>query len=309
MAKEAKLKVKNPKKMIITIVVILLIGIIAFNIKNNTIKKKDKLSIIINNQDITSKLENEAIIKENIEYLSLNDTNKFLQSKSYQEEKYTIITTNSKIIAFELESKKIEINGSTIEIKGTPFKNEKDIVYLPISELKSAYDIDFTYSEEYKNIVIDSLTKKKEKARLTKNTMIKEEKSIFSASIENVKRGDWITYISEENGWAKVKTENGNIGYTKRKNLTNFEVEREEIKEQENNAKTIEHEKDITNKNISNYKNRRTLIDEILIEAVEKHKKVIKITYKKDIKTEQYKRLKKEATTVLKECGITLVFE
>ena len=129
---------------------------------------------------------------------------------------------------------------------------------------------------------------------------------IFSKRIENITKGNWVVFVSEENGWAKVRSQNGNIGYIKKKNLTNFITEREEFKQEEKTAQTIELEKDISKENISKYEDRKKVIEDILLQAVNKKNNVIKIIYNNDKESEEFKKFIIEASAIFKECGIAL---
>ena len=305
--KKKKIKVKNPKRpLILILLIIILLAIVVIN--NNSIKNKKENSIIVNNEDVTNKLENEIIINDNIVYLSINDIKKCLDPNIYQEDKKIITSSDKKIAVIELDSDNIEINGSTVQIKGQVFQTEQETIYLPISELQNVYDIELEYIEEYKNIVIDELSKRLEKAYVTKNLLIKEERKNFSSNIEKVNKGNWVVYVSEEKGWAKVRTQNGNLGYVKKKNLTNFVIQREELEQENKNWEDASYEKNITKSNIKKYEDRKKVIEQILQEAVKQNERIVKITYEKDAEAEEFSRFKIEATAILKECGITVVF-
>lgn len=307
--KKIKLRVKDPKRLAtFVLIIILIIAIIITN--KNKIKKKENMSLLINNENVTQQLENEIIIRDNIQYLSINDVKKCLDENIYQEDEIILTGSNKKIAAIELDKSEIEINGSTIEMKGQAFKSEQGTIYLPISEMQNVYDIEFSYIEEYKNIIIDSYSKRKETADLKKTVFLKEKMSGNSANLEKLQKGDWVVYISEQNDWAKVRTQNGNVGFVNKNVLTNFVVEREEMQESEKvSSDTSYYEKDITKKNIEKYKNRKSVIEEILTETINKKKQAVKIIYKNSKDTDRFKRFEIEATAFLKECGISVVFE
>ena len=306
--KKYKLKIKEPKKLMLFFVILLILVVIIIT-KNNTIKKKENLSLIINNNDVTQELKNEIIIKDEIEYLSFDDIKKCIDSNIYQEDEKILTGSVKKIALLELNKNEIEINGSTIKIRGQAFKTEQNTIYLPITELQAVYDIEISYIPEYKNIVLDSYSKKRETAKVNKNVFVKEEAKNGAANIEKLKKDDVVIFVSEENGWAKIRTQNGNLGFIKRNRLKDFEVQREEMQEEIKEVNNISLNKDISNKNIKKYENRKEVIEEILIQAVNKKQNAIKIIYKKDKDTEAFIRFKLEATAMLKECGITVVFE
>ena len=93
--------------------------------------------------------------------------------------------------------------------------------------------------------------------------------------------------------------------------MDNFVTEREDF-ETEKTEKFDESKvfkKDITNKNIEKYSDREKLIEEIISEAIEKEKNIVKITYKKEKNEESFRKFKIEAVAILKECGITILLE
>ena len=305
--KRIKLKIKDPKKLLIffSIIIILFLCMITKNKEN--IKQKDYISLIVNNEDITSTLENEIIIKEGIEYLSFEDIKNNIDKNIYQEDENIITTSDRKVSVLQLNKNKIEINGSSIKIEGSAFKTEKGTIYLPISQMQNCYDIEFSYNVEYSNIVINSYSKKVEKATLKKDSSIKEKMNNSSDTLEKLKKDEVVVFVKEEKGWAKVRTANGNLGYVKKKLLKDFVVEREELN-QEEITEEPSYKKDISESNIKKYKNRKKIIEKIIEEVVKKKYNSIKIIYK-NTEVEAFKKFELEASAMLRECGVTPVFE
>lgn len=306
--KKFKIKIKNPKRLLIFIGIIIILFLIIFANKKENIKQKDYISLIINNQDVTSKLQNEIIIKDNLQYLSFEDIKNCIDENIYQEGDNVITISDRKVTYLQLNKNKLEINGSTIQIAGQMFKNEQGKIYLPISQMQNSYDIEFLYNTEYKNIVIDNFSSKIEKATIKKDISLKEEMNNSSATLEKLKKDDVVVFVSEENGWAKIRTSNGNIGFIKKKFLKDFVIEREEIKPENSITEEPKNKKDITKSNIKKYKNRKSIIQQIIKDAVNKNYNSIKIVYSKDKEEENFKKFKLEATAMLKESGITVVF-
>lgn len=304
--KKFKLRVKNPKRLLIFLSIIIILFLLLFANGKEHIKQKENISLIVNNEDITNKLDNEIVLKDGIQYLSLEDVKKCLDENIYQEDKNIITTSERKVTVLQLNNKKIEINGSNIEISAGAFKNDKGIIYLPISLMQNSYDVEFLYNLEYKNIVIDNLSNRKEKATLKKDASVKENMKNSSDTLEKIKKNDIVVYISEEKGWAKVKTVNGNLGYIKKKLLKDFTIEREELKEEEITEEP-KYKKDITKSNIEKYKNRKKIINQLIEEVVKKKYNRIKIVYKNK-ETDAFKKFKLEASAMLKECGVTVVY-
>lgn len=306
--KKTKKSIKG-KNIIILLVIIILFFIILRVINNNKIKVPDELSLIIDNQNITYSLENNIVIYENTVYISMEDVQRNLDSTIYLEEdtNYIITTSDKKVAKLELDNSEIEINGANVEINGQAFKTEEGTIYIPISELGNVYDMDFSYIKESKNITIDYYANELIKAYAKKNISIKKEKSGSSDTIAKVKKGDWVIYIEEDDGWAKIRTQSGYLGYVKKSKLTNFVTERENMQYNFSNAEKFL-EKDITKENISKYDDRKELINKILGEAVTGEYMVVKIIYDKDTSSKEFDRFKIESAPVLKECGISIEF-
>lgn len=302
---KTKIVIKNPKRLFIVLLIIIFL-IIAFTIKNNKIKEKSYLSLIINNEDVTDIIENEIIIKDEAQYLSFEDIKKCIDKDIYLEDDNIIMTSDKKIGVLNFENTKIEINGSILNINAKPFKKD-EIIYIPISELQNVYEMEYTYIQDFKNIVIDNYSKKLEKAYLKSNRYILKDKKTFSDKIEKINKGNWVVFVSEENGWAKVRSQNGNLGYIKKNYLTNFVTQRDEFKFETTDTETSKFDINITKKNIEKYRNRKIIIEELLLEAITKNKGIIEIKYDKDKQSNEYKRFILEATAILKESGITII--
>lgn len=126
----------------------------------------------------------------------------------------------------------------------------------------------------------------------------------MSKTIDKVQKGKWLVYISEENGIAKVRTQNGKIGYVKNNLLDNFVTEREDfnVKDEENKSdETLEY--DITKKDITTFEKRKKIINLILQETIKNDKMYVTVIYKGN-NNDEYERFKIESVPVLRECGI-----
>ena len=305
--KRLRLKIKDPKRLLVFLFIIIILFLLIFVKNKENIKQKSYISLIVNNEDMTSKLVNEIIIKDGVQYLSFDDIKKCIDENIFQEDKNIITTSDRKVTVLPLNKNKIEINGSSIEISGSAFKTDGGTIYLPISQMKNSYDIEFLYNIEYNNIVINSFSNKVEKATLKKAVSLKEKMSNSSDTIEKLKKDNIVVFVSEEKGWAKIRTANGNLGYIKKKFLKDFIIEREELKQEQTTVEPT-YKKDITKNNLEKYKNRKKIISQIIEEVVKKKYNSIKIIYK-NTEVEAFKKFELEASAMLRECGVTPVFE
>lgn len=221
------------KKNIIKIIVVLVLLIIAIAILKtapNYIRNeiKDRINLIINNSNVTTSLKNDVYIDDNnVIYLSKSDIQNFFDEYIYFDEKYNyIITTGeNKVASLGIDNKKIEINGKEQMIK-SPAIETFDTYLIPISELQEVYNISVEYASETNKVVIESLDREQKKLECTKNESIKYKPTIFSKTLEKIKKTEQLIVVSKENGWIKVRTANGNLGYIKENNNQNIVVSR-----------------------------------------------------------------------------------
>lgn len=302
-------KNKNNKSLFIAFVVIFILIIFVVIKNSKTENKNENIELVLNNEDVTSKLQSKIIDENEKIYMSFNDIKELIDSTIYQEDTGLIITASSKKIATFKE------NENTININGSEQKDENVVIekdgqkYIAISELENVYDYEFKYNSETNIVTINSLNKKSEKAYAVKKVKIKENEKIISKTIEKVNKGNWLYFISEQNGIAKVRTQDGKIGYVKTKNLDNFVTEREDLKE--NKTNNIEDKQcliyDLSKKDITTFEKRQNIINLILQEAIKNDKMYVKITYNSS-EEEAYNRFKIEVVPILGECGIKVKF-
>ena len=190
-------------------------------------------NLVINNKNVTSNLKQQILIEDNIIYLSESDIANFFDKYIYEEkETNQIITTyEKKIAAIGFEDNKITINGSDKNIYAHAIKKD-GIVYLPISEMKDVYDIEISNIEKTKVITMDSLEKEQKKAIVTSDTSVKSSTNFISKTVDRIKRGECVVVISSNNGYTKIRTENGKIGYIKSNQLENEFIVRESMEEE-----------------------------------------------------------------------------
>lgn len=231
--------IEKPKNRIflkIFIILIFLAGIMfSLKIAPNYVKNDitDKTNLIINYSNVTGRMKQNLLIDENgVIYLSLNDIMNYYDKHIYYDQKYNQIVTSSetKLAVLKIDEKQIIVNGEKHKIKGNA-KFENNIYYLPISEMEDVYNIKVSKIEN--KVVIESLDKKLTTGKATKKISVKYKPTFFSRTIEKVSGNEKVVIAEVDKnalpqGWIKVRTQNGNIGYVEEKLLDNISVEREE---------------------------------------------------------------------------------
>ena len=231
---EIEKKKKRIIKAFITIVSIVVILIIAM-IANDFIilDHNKKTNLVINNKNVTGNLKNEVLIEDDIIYLSEADIANFFDKYIYEDEENNqmITTYEKKIATIGFEKNTININGSDKKIYAHAIKKD-ETVYLPISEMKDVYDIEISNIEKTKVVAMDSLEKEQKKAIITSGVAVKSSTNFISKTVDRVKKGDSVIVVSSNNGYTRIRTENGKIGYIKSNKLENEFTVRENMEEE-----------------------------------------------------------------------------
>lgn len=231
---EIKIKKKKIKRRFFIFLIILILLIAAY-IANDFIifDKNEKINLVINNNNITSNLKNDILIENDTIYLSKEDIANFFDKYIYLEkETNQIITTyDKKIASIGFEDKYININGANKKIYAHA-ENKNDTIYLPISEMKDVYGIEIEYIEESKVITMDSLNRGQKRAMVAKDAAVKSTTGFISKTIDRIQSNGYVIVVSKTNdGWTKIRTKNGKVGYVKNDCIVNEVTIREDITE------------------------------------------------------------------------------
>jgi len=231
-AKRSKKEKSNKLGKIIVVAVFIAVIAMVINIAPNYIRKKvtNKVNVIINNHDVTESMKLDGYIDENeVVYIATKDIANFFDEDIFYDNQYDQIITSSdtKLAVLPLEKKEMYVNSSKVKIYGMATEKEGEF-YLPFSEMKDVYHVEVNYIKETNTVTIDSISREQKKANASKNIAIKYKPTIFSKTVDKVKKGDSVIVIEEaENGWNKVRTSLGIIGYTK--DITNGYQVREKM--------------------------------------------------------------------------------
>lgn len=230
----------NLIKVIIFLAFLLIVFKLAPNYEINDTYSKDKINLIINNNNVTKKLKYDLYINDkNIIYMSKEDIkNYFDKYIMYDENENNLITTyGEKVGVLPLNKNAIEINDSTVEVLSGAEKKD-NIYYLPISAMSKVYNVNVEYVKDKRILILDSLDKKLVKADASKNCSVKYKPNSFSKTIDKIKKGDKVVCIEKlKNNWSKVRTKDGYIGYVKTNIIQNEVVVRNNLERISNTEK------------------------------------------------------------------------
>lgn len=133
--------------------------------------------------------------------------------------KKIIITTQDKVVKMNTDNLTAYINNKPVKLSVTPVMIA-GAVYLPIDFLKDVYKIDISYNKENNVAVIDKRNTVKKLAEvIQKEGVVRNGMSIKNPILKKLKKGDKIWAFDEFEKWYKVRTEDGIVGYIKKKSI------------------------------------------------------------------------------------------
>lgn len=234
-------KFSNTIKNIIIIAISLVLVVLVLKNATNYIKEETEgmLNLIINNRNVTLRLKKDIYINDkNVIYLSKEDIANFFDKYIYYDEENNLIVTtyDKKIAELGINENSIKINASTVKILSGAI-NRDNTIYLPMSELNTVYNIEVDYNKESQIITFDSLDREQKKADVSKKLSVKYKPTVFSKTVDKIKKTEKIIVLESENGWTKIRTNDGIIGYIKENKVKNIVAVRESMQTEKQEEK------------------------------------------------------------------------
>ena len=231
---------------LIIAVIMLIVSIINFGREN--IKKE--LSVLYNNESV--KKVDGLVDENNKVYFSLNTVTELFDNNIYynEAEKELITAYNKHVALLKVDEGYMVVNDSNIKLE-SKLKEVNDKVYLPLEELEIVYDIEVDYIKDENRVIIDSINKEKVEAKTTSKVNVKENIGFLKfAKVEKIEINSKVYIIEELEKYYKVRTENGNIGYIKKKKITDvnkirddFEIDKAKLNILEECSEIEKHDK------------------------------------------------------------------
>ena len=220
------------------IAIYLLIITFLIKIAPNYVKEvsDDRINLLVNNNNVTKNLKKDIIAKDDEYYLSIADVKNFLDEFLEENGQDIILTSNTKTVKYTKNSNQIDINTSYVKVTN-PSIDINDSTYLPVSELAVIYNLEYKYDNESKRLMIDSLSKKFVEAESKSNQYVRYKADFFSKAVAKVKKNEKVSIVQdfendkdvELNGWTRVRTNSGIVGYIKSNKLKNRTIKRDNL--------------------------------------------------------------------------------
>ena len=87
--------------------------------------------------------------------------------------------------------------------------------------MATVYNMEMTYITDKNTLVMDSLEKELIKADVSSKVSVKYKNTVFSKTVDRVNKGSKVIVVEEKNGWSKIRTNAGKIGYVKTSKIQN----------------------------------------------------------------------------------------
>ena len=223
---------------LIAIVLILVIGIIAFGgkvIDRITYSKEradlneyfnitaaEQTAIILQDEII----EEKAIVKDGVYYFDLATVHKYFSERFYADtaEGLVIFTTPTEIVKTVIGSDTYSVDGQASQEAYIISYMEGEQVYLAADYVKKYVNFSYEVFTEPNRMQVYTAWGEQLITTVNKNTAVRYRGGIKSEILTDVSEGTELIVLEEMEKWAKVKTKDGFIGYAERKRLNDISV-------------------------------------------------------------------------------------
>ena len=220
----------------IVVAVFLILVILVLKISGNYVRNDivGKINLIINNSNVTEDLKKDIFIDENdVIYISKTDITNFFDNYIYYDEQYNQIITSSenKIANMVVGAETAIVNNAEIKLE-SPVIEQDGEYYIPFSELDDVYNVSIQKVNDV--IIVDSLNRKYQIATSAKNINVKSQPTLLSRTVDKIESGDTVVISNRsdditKDGWKRIRTNNGKLGYVKESDLGQINTIREDI--------------------------------------------------------------------------------
>ena len=187
----------------------------------------DAIYIVMEDQILET--DNKPVIKDGEIYLPVDFVKAYMDPYLFwdQEVGRLTITTANKVIQMQTEELAYLINNEPFHLN-LPVYNIDGVGYMPAGMLKDLYQAEINYFDEYKLIVINDQTVPLHVSKVTAKTANIRYKPDIKSPIEIQVPMDTLVYAfgtaGEDNGFTKVRTTEGLIGYVAAKDIAEEEI-------------------------------------------------------------------------------------
>jgi len=188
------------------------------------IQKAEQLAIVIDDTLVGA----HGMIFDGNAYVEYSVVRDFLNERFYVDhnENLLLYTLPEGTISAEVGSKEYSLQKEKFSANYVVLKMEGNTAYIALDFVQQYTNIDYRTYEDPNRVVIEDGAGKRTIATLKKDTKVRTEADVKSAILDSAAKKEQIVLLEKKDKWAKIRTEDGFIGYVKQNCLKD---EREEV--------------------------------------------------------------------------------
>lgn len=168
-------------------------------------------------------MKNSPVLQNEEIYLPIDFIKNYIDKYIYwdEEENKLTITNQNNVIRMKTDDLQYFVNNEPLELD-LPIYNIDGVAYMPQAFLQDFYQLQFVYNEQTNMLSI--LKEDYKKATISKKVKIRKEPTKKSPYFEKLEKGDIVYfYENEQNGYIKIQSESGYVGFIPKNLLQNIE--------------------------------------------------------------------------------------
>jgi spore germination protein YaaH len=175
-------------------------------------------------KDTAIKADKPAVNQKGEIYLPVQFIKDYIDKYIFWEESSSklTITTENKVIRMKTDDLTAYVNDEPFKL-ALPIEIINGTAYMPKTLLESLYDISVTYNETTDIAIVDYTDQVKKTGKIiSKKAIIRSESNIKAYIVQKLVLGDECVVYDSKDGWTKVRTKEGILGYTETENIGNI---------------------------------------------------------------------------------------
>ena len=185
--------------------------------------EEDSKAAIVLNHEI---LQQQAVVKDGMLYLDYDTVRKLFNDRFYWDgnENLLLYTTASDVITAEASSKKYSVTKKKHEENYVIVYADGQTAYIAMEYVKKYTDLDYAFYEGPNRMIVKTDWSDTTYVPVRKSTQIRYQGGIKSLILTQVEKETELILLESGEDWDKVATEDGIIGYIRKKKLGKEEV-------------------------------------------------------------------------------------
>ncbi len=177
------------------------------------IEQEGQLAIVVNNEVVEPK----GMIADGKAYIQYEIVRDYINSRFYWDpnENILLYTLPKDMVSVEVGSKDYTVSKDKNSEDYVILKTEGSTAYIALDFVQQYTNIDYEVYDNPERVVIVGDWGEHTVAEVKKDTQVRYQGGVKSPVLTEMKKGEEVTVIENEDNWKKVRTKNGFIGYIK----------------------------------------------------------------------------------------------